>query len=381
MSREAVRKMYREWNYVLSRSESIETYNKAGDVVNHVEESSQDKESENQAKTRHISYRDRIISRANGKSDIVEHCTLPAPSEKVFTEVQERVLFLFSSKSKIRRFCRWLGRQELFQSLVLAAIVGSCFFLIVAPPYNDMPKEDILLPMPDGLADLFNSIFTFLFLAEFLVKVMAQGLLFTSQAYLREGWNILDTIVLVLGLIDESGVFKGNIGKIAKMARALRPLRLMMRIKAMRIIVNTLFGTLRPVLYVIEFILFDFLVFGLVGMGLYGGKFYHCSDPGTLGNVDCSGAFVDPSTLSGTIGVLFPRAWVRPAYNFDTFGNSILTLFRISMVGKTTDIINAAMAITNLDENPSTNYSTSNFLFFMVFISINSILGMNIFLG
>ncbi len=333
----------------------------------------------------HVSYRERMVSRGNGKSDIIEACTRPAPPEKVFVEVQERVLFLFSSKSRIRKFCRWLGRQELFESLVLAAIVGSCFFLVVAPPYDDMPRDDLLLPLPSGLAALCNTIFTFLFLAEFLVKVMAQGLIFTSKAYLREsGWNVLDTIVLILGLIDQSGVFKGNVGRIAKLARALRPLRLMMRVKAMRIILNTLIGTLGPVLYVAEFVLFNFLVFGLIGMGLYGGKTDYCTSPNVQypdGKAACSGTFVDLNIESGTSGVLFPSAWVIPPYHFDTFGKSMLTLFQMSMVGGTTDIINTAMSVTNLDQSPAPNYSTENFLFFMVFISINAILAMNIFLG
>ena len=372
----------------MMHASNLKSSDPAGDDLSTEAESSVPAQTESEAKTtkaKHMTWREKMIARANGKSDIIEECTRPAPPEKVFVEVQERVLFLFSSKSKIRIFCRWLGRQDLFQSLVLAAIVGSCFFLVVAPPYSDMPKEDVLLPIPSGLDGLFNTIFTFLFLAEFLVKVMAQGLLFTSRGYLREsGWNILDTIVLILGLIDQSGVFKGNIGRIAKMARALRPLRLMMRVKAMRIILNTLVGTLGPVLYVVEFIIFNFLVFALVGMGLYAGKFYYCSDPNIVypdGNDACSGAYVDSSTTTGTIGVLFPRAWVKPAYHFDTFGNSLLTLFRMSMVGKTTDIINAAMAITDLDASPSTNYSTLNFIFYMVFISLNSILAMNIFLG
>jgi hypothetical protein len=63
-------------------------------------------------------------------------------------------------------------------------------------------------------------LFTFIFTAEFLVRVLDYGLLFTKHAYLKDGWNILDSVILVISWVDfvidivDLDEFKG--GKIGK---------------------------------------------------------------------------------------------------------------------------------------------------------------------
>lgn len=96
----------------------------------------------------------------------------------------------------------------------------------------------------------------------------------------------------------------GRLGKVLRLGRALRPLRLMKRNESMRAVIDALIGTLRPVAYVILFLLLTMVVFGLLGMGLFGGKYQHCStqdllyytaDPAVsfpFGKTECVGAFI-----------------------------------------------------------------------------------------
>ena len=53
---------------------------------------------------------------------------------------------------------------------------------------------------------LLNYWFTGFFIMEMLLKIVAYGFVFTPQAYLKQGWNILDfTIVMIsiLGLLAD----------------------------------------------------------------------------------------------------------------------------------------------------------------------------------
>ncbi len=71
------------------------------------------------------------------------------------------------------------------------------------------------------------------------------------------------------------------------------------------------------------------MVFALIGMGLFGGKFSDCSAPGAEypgGKVECSGYHVFNEGFRN--GVMVPRAWQNPFFNFDTFYMAGLTLFR-----------------------------------------------------
>ena len=153
----------------------------------------------------------------------------------------------------------------------------------------------------------------------------------------------------------------------------------------MRVILNTLIETMGPVLYVAEFVIFNFLVFGLIGMGLFNGRLFSCNDPSVVypqGKGECSGTFADPSPDTGTGGVLFPSVWSSPTINFDTFGSSMLVLFRLSLLaGGVADLIDRSISITDIDVSPLRENSTQYFLFFFAFLVSTSLLAMNIFLG
>ncbi|KAJ8386898.1 hypothetical protein AAFF_G00164950 [Aldrovandia affinis] len=46
-------------------------------------------------------------------------------------------------------------------------------------------------------------LFLIIFTVEAFLKVIAYGLLFHPNAYLRNGWNLLDFIIVVVGLITD----------------------------------------------------------------------------------------------------------------------------------------------------------------------------------
>lgn len=278
----------------------------------------------------------------------------------------ERVLYLFEPNSLIRRFFVFLGSQILFDVIVFASIAVSCVFLIITPPYEDLPGVKPLISYE--LIALLNFVFTIVFTIEFFVRVLSQGLIFTKTAYFKSGWNILDSLVLFFAWIDESGVLpEGRVAKVFRLARALRPLRLMKRNVGMRIVIDALICTMKPVAYVIMFSVFTFCVFALVGQGLFGGRLYRCNMPGAEypgGKAECSGHHV---TLDS--GFLVQRVWSNPSFHFDDYEGSVLTLFTVNTI-KYVDIIYDVSDITRFDQSPKEGFSGELALFFVVYLIV-----------
>jgi len=50
--------------------------------------------------------------------------------------------------------------------------------------------------------DLIGNIFVGIFLIESILKIMALGLVCGRKAYLKSGWNILDFLVVVTGVVE-----------------------------------------------------------------------------------------------------------------------------------------------------------------------------------
>ena len=63
-----------------------------------------------------------------------------------------------------------------------------------------------------------------------------------SKAYMRDGWNILDFIIVVISILAISLPSSGGAGPLLKqlrVARAVRPLRLVSRYEALKITFQT----------------------------------------------------------------------------------------------------------------------------------------------
>ena len=123
----------------------------------------------------------------------------PGGYQETDMDEAQRVLFCFAPNDPIRRFFVWLGKSKEFDALCLAAIICSCFFLMIEPPYQDIVKypgqdEPNSTLVSFRTMKLCNLIFTIFFTAELTSRIMAQGLLMTKHAYLKDGWNVLDAV-------------------------------------------------------------------------------------------------------------------------------------------------------------------------------------------
>ena len=199
---------------------------------------------------------------------------------------------------------------------------------MIDPPYRDLDPNPVV---SYELMDRLNPIFTFIFTVEFTVRVLGQGLLYTQGAYLKSGWNRIDTVVLLFAWLEEvkiPGLEGGGLSKILRMGRAMKPLRLMKRNKSMRLVIDALLGTLQPLMYVVLFLAFTLVIFSCIGVGIFGGMLFTCNDPASvhpLGKTECSGVWYTDN------GIMMPSSWETPYFfDFDTFFGAMTSLFQIS---------------------------------------------------
>ena len=125
------------------------------------------------------------------------------------------------------------------------AKVGDEDVSLLSHTWNTAATIFAVEPLFSGVSiyDIVNGTFVVLFTLEMLLKVVARGL----REYLRSGWNALDALAVVTGLLSLRGAFDGGIsgGALAlRLLRLLRPLRLVQRSGTLRL----LFGALMEAL-------------------------------------------------------------------------------------------------------------------------------------
>ena len=96
-----------------------------------------------------------------------------------------------------------------------------------------------------------DQIFTYIYTAEALLKIIAFGFIVHKMSYLRDPWNILDFIVVIVGLISLIPTVP-NLKSMRNM-RLLRPLRSINAVPSMKRLVHTLLKSLPNMGYLAAF--------------------------------------------------------------------------------------------------------------------------------
>eukprot|EP00755_Sulcionema_specki_P002765 Sspe_Gene.27001::Locus_11437_Transcript_3_5_Confidence_0.286_Length_6396::g.27001::m.27001 len=191
--------------------------------------------------------------------------------------LHHRSLFLFSGEGKLRVWIFDLTHHRAFEALVIFLIFANCIFLALDDP--TIPEEE----EPEYLKQM-EYFFTAAFTLEMCLKVFALGFILHPGSYLRNGWNILDFLIVVISWLAFLPFF-GNYSAI-RMLRVLRPLRSINGIQGLKNIVNGLLFSVRKLVNVLALAAFLFFIFGILGVQLWAGLFTYqcqqCVDPTTL---------------------------------------------------------------------------------------------------
>ena len=90
----------------------------------------------------------------------------------------------------------------------------------------------------DILQEKVEYVFLFIFTAECIMKIIAQGFFQHQNAYLRNGWNILDFIIVIIGVVStimSTLEIEQLDVKALRAFRVLRPLRLVSGVPSLQV--------------------------------------------------------------------------------------------------------------------------------------------------
>lgn len=298
-------------------------------------------------------------------------------------DVQGNALYCFPHDDSLRRNLALLvgwspkgqePRNTWFANFIFLMIIISSITLALDTPGLDKDSD---LKTTLNILDI---IFTVIFTVEMLMKMIVYGFVFTPDAYMKDGWNGLDFFIVITSIValpSNAALGAGDDSPVASLRvlrtfRALRPLRMINRAPGLKVVVDAIFKCL-PAFFNIALVTWlVYLVFAIMGVQLWAGKFWYCTD----GDVDfvhqCNGTMAD-----GTV-----REWKNKPLNFDDVLQAQLTLYEVASLEIWLDVMYAAMDVPEkLGENPKKNQSWVFSLYFVVFIVIGSFLMMNLFVG
>jgi hypothetical protein len=102
---------------------------------------------------------------------------------------------------------RPLLRQRKFVMLVMKSISFACLCIIKHRIFETIVLSIILLNTVTLIMDdpttttLFEDFFLYAYTCEMCLKIVAMGFVFNKGAYLRDGWNFLDFIIVSTSLL------------------------------------------------------------------------------------------------------------------------------------------------------------------------------------
>ena len=106
--------------------------------------------------------------------------------------------------------------------------------------------------------------FTWAFFIECVIKIWSFGFILHHNAYLKDGWNWLDFIVVIVGILENIPGIPSL--KALRTLRVLRPLRSISSIPSLKRHINSLIASISPLTNVVFFLMFIFILFGILGV-------------------------------------------------------------------------------------------------------------------
>uniref|UniRef100_A0A8B9CDU3 Voltage-dependent T-type calcium channel subunit alpha-1H n=1 Tax=Anser brachyrhynchus TaxID=132585 RepID=A0A8B9CDU3_9AVES len=279
-------------------------------------------------------------------------------------------LYLFSPQNRFRVMCQKVIAHKMFDHVVLVFIFLNCITIALERPDIDPHSTERIF------LSVSNYIFTAIFVAEMMVKVVALGFFSGENTYLQSSWNVLDGVLVFVSIIDiivsmasAGGAKILGVLRVLRLLRTLRPLRVISRAPGLKLVVETLISSLRPIGNIVLICCAFFIIFGILGVQLFKGKFYYCDGPDVKNittKTDCTNA---------------RYKWVRRKYNFDNLGQALMSLFVLSSKDGWVNIMYDGLDAVGIDQQPIQNHNPWMLLYFISFLLIVSFFVLNMFVG
>ncbi|XP_071329963.1 sodium channel, voltage-gated, type I-like, alpha isoform X1 [Trachinotus anak] len=272
----------------------------------------------------------------------------------------------------LRKTCFRIVEHNWFESFIIFMILLSSGALAFEDVYIEKRKT------VKTVLEFADKIFTYIFILEMLLKWVAYGF----AKYFTNAWCWLDFLIVDISLVSMGANAMGysELGAIKSLRtlRALRPLRALSRFEGMRVVVNALLGAIPSIFNVLLVCLIFWLIFSIMGVNLFAGKYYHCVNKTT-------GQRYLPSEVknkTACVAMGSVARWKNVKINFDNVGFGYLALLQVATFKGWMDIMYAAVdSQSKPEEQPEYEINLKMYLYFVVFIIFGAFFTLNLFIG
>uniref|UniRef100_A0A8C3ERJ2 Sodium channel protein n=1 Tax=Corvus moneduloides TaxID=1196302 RepID=A0A8C3ERJ2_CORMO len=274
----------------------------------------------------------------------------------------------------LRKTCYKIVEHNWFETFIVFMILLSSGALAFEDIYIEQRKTI------KTMLEYADKVFTYIFILEMLLKWVAYGF----QTYFTNAWCWLDFLIVDVSLVSLTANALGysELGAIKSLRtlRALRPLRALSRFEGMRVVVNALLGAIPSIMNVLLVCLIFWLIFSIMGVNLFAGKFYYCVNTTTDERFDIS-QINNFSQCEELIQNNETARWKNVKVNFDNVGLGYLSLLQVATFKGWMDIMYAAVDSRNVLDQPKYEDNLYMYLYFVIFIIFGSFFTLNLFIG
>uniref|UniRef100_A0A670JE73 Sodium channel protein n=1 Tax=Podarcis muralis TaxID=64176 RepID=A0A670JE73_PODMU len=274
----------------------------------------------------------------------------------------------------LRKTCYKIVEHNWFETFIVFMILLSSGALAFEDIYIEQRKTI------KTMLEYADKVFTYIFILEMLLKWVAYGF----QTYFTNAWCWLDFLIVDVSLVSLTANALGysELGAIKSLRtlRALRPLRALSRFEGMRVVVNALLGAIPSIMNVLLVCLIFWLIFSIMGVNLFAGKFYHCINT-TTGDMFSIDEVDNQTQCEELIERNETARWKNVKVNFDNVGLGYLSLLQVATFKGWMDIMYAAVDSRNVEKQPHYEDNLYMYLYFVIFIIFGSFFTLNLFIG
>ncbi|XP_071754927.2 voltage-dependent L-type calcium channel subunit alpha-1D [Centroberyx gerrardi] len=297
------------------------------------------------------------------------------PKEKIVPIPDGSSFFILGKKNCLRVACHNLIHHPYFTNFILIFIILSSISLAAEDPIKSHSFRNIVL----GYADYaFTSVFT----VEIVLKMTVYGAFLHTGSFCRNAFNLLDLLVVSVSLMSfflhSSAI---SVVKILRVLRVLRPLRAINRAKGLKNVVQCVFVAIRTIGNILIVTSLLQFMFACIGVQLFKGRFYSCTDEAKHTPDECKGTFVVYKDGDMNHPMVRERIWQNSDFNFDNVLMGMLALFTVSTFEGWPQLLYKAVDANAINRGPIYNYRVEISIFFIIYIIIIAFFMMNIFVG
>ncbi|XP_036844695.1 sodium channel protein type 8 subunit alpha isoform X6 [Oncorhynchus mykiss] len=234
----------------------------------------------------------------------------------------------------LRKTCYLIVEHNWFETVIIFMILLSSGALAFEDVYIQQRKTI------RTILEYADSVFTYIFILEMLLKWVAYGF----HKYFTNAWCWLDFFI-----VD--------------------------------VVVNALVGAIPSIMNVLLVCLIFWLIFSIMGVNLFAGKYYYCFNQTAEEYFDAREVNNKTQCLALIEQNFTEVRWKNVKINFDNVGAGYLALLQVATFKGWMDIMYAAIDSRRVEDQPIYEDNIYMYIYFVIFIIFGSFFTLNLFIG